>query len=101
MVLKHVCEWGGGWHFFVVDPKKEKSEYFKMNRSTKRFVFLKELFNSFLHTRIFPAWCFSQRTYVAQGHTDVSLLVEYFFSFCIGLCWGHCCMLDFHLLPSS
>ena len=29
-------------NIFVVGPKREK--YFKMNRSTKRFIFFKELF---------------------------------------------------------
>ena len=37
-----------------------------MNRSTKRFVFFKDLFIfSFLHMCMFPAYCFHQRTYMA------------------------------------
>ena len=47
---------------------KERKKYFKMNRSTKRFVFLKiYLFILFLHMCMFPACCFHQRTYMAQG----------------------------------
>ena len=42
--------------------------YFHMNRSTEWFVFLKESFISFLHTCMFPACGFCERTYVAQGH---------------------------------
>ena len=39
-----------------------------MNRSTKRFVFFKDIFIWFLHLRMFPVCCFRQRIYVAQGH---------------------------------
>ena len=56
--------------FFVEGPKREKSKYFKMNKSTKRFVFFKELFILFLHTCMFPACCFDQRKYVVQGHLN-------------------------------
>ena len=38
-----------------------------MNRSTKRFVLFLGLFIFFLHTYMFPACCFPQRTYVAKG----------------------------------
>ena len=39
-----------------------------MSRSTKRFVFFKIYsFILFLHTCMFPACCFRQRTYMAQG----------------------------------
>ena len=41
-----------------------------MSRSTKSFVFFLGfiyLFISFLHMCIFPACCFHQRTYMAQG----------------------------------
>ena len=41
-----------------------------MNRSTKRFVFFKELFIYLLHICMFPACCFRQRTYVTQGHVN-------------------------------
>ena len=34
-----------------------------MNRSTKTFVFLKELIISFLHTCMFPTCCFRQKTF--------------------------------------
>ena len=30
--------------FLFVGPKREKSKYFKMNRSTEKFIFFKELF---------------------------------------------------------
>ena len=59
-----------------------------MNWFTKRFEFFKELFISFVHTRMFPACCFRKRIYVAQGYmngalsrfklTCVGLLVECF-----------------------
>ena len=47
-----------------------------MNRSTKRFIFFKiYLFIysiiSFLHTCMFPAYCFRQRAYMAQGLVNV------------------------------
>ena len=52
--------------FIVWGPKRE-FKYFKM-RSTKRFVFLFiYLFILFLHTCMFPAWCFRQRTFMPQG----------------------------------
>ena len=54
--------------FFRCRSNREKSKYFKMNRSTKRFVFFKELFILFLHMSMFPACCFHQRTYVAQEY---------------------------------
>ena len=41
-----------------------------MGRSKKRFVFFLNLFILFSHTCyicMFPAYCFHQRTYVAQG----------------------------------
>ena len=39
-----------------------------MNRSMKRFVFFRiYLFILFLHTCMFKASCFHQRTYMAQG----------------------------------
>ena len=41
-----------------------------MNRSTKSFVFFKDLFISVLYTGMFPACCFRQRTYVARGHVN-------------------------------
>ena len=41
-----------------------------MNRSTKRLVIFKELFISFLHTCIFSAFCFRQRTYMALSHMN-------------------------------
>ena len=37
--------------------------YIKMNRSTKRFIFFKELFILFLNTWMFPACCFHQRIF--------------------------------------
>ena len=58
---------------FVVGLKKEY-KYFKIARSTKRFVFFKfiHLFICFVLTYVlymcmFPAYCFHQRTYMAQG----------------------------------
>ena len=45
-----------------------------MSRFTKRFVFFKSyLFISFLHTRMFPACCFPQRTYMAQDLVNGAL----------------------------
>ena len=42
--------------------------FFLIGRSTKRFVFFRiYLFILFLHTCMFPACCFRQRTYMAQG----------------------------------
>ena len=39
-----------------------------MNISTKRFLFFAiYLFISILHTCMFPACCFRQRTYITQG----------------------------------
>ena len=39
-----------------------------MSRSMKRFAFFRiYLFVTFLHMSIFPASCFRQRTYMAQG----------------------------------
>ena len=39
-----------------------------MSRSMKRFVFFRiYLFILFLYTHMFPACCFHQRTYMAQG----------------------------------
>ena len=39
-----------------------------MNRATKRFVFFRIYsFILFLHTCMFPACCFRQKTYTAQG----------------------------------
>ena len=61
--------------FSVDSPKREKHKYFKMNRSTKQFVFFKELFIYFI------------LTYVAQSHlngalnetqTHLYLLVEFY-----------------------
>ena len=51
-------------------PKKEKSQYFKTNWSTKRFAFIKESFFSFLHACMFPSSYFRQRTYLAQDHMN-------------------------------
>ena len=39
-------------------------------RSTKRFIFFKELFISFLRTYMFLACWFRQKPYVAQGHMN-------------------------------
>ena len=74
--------------------KERKSNYFKMNRSTKSCVFLKELFILFLNTCMLPACCFHQRTYVVQGHMNgipyetqthsYRLVSQFFFRFCIG-----------------
>ena len=48
--------------------------YFKIGRSTKRFVFSKFIylficlvFTYMLYMCMFPACCFRQRTYMAQG----------------------------------
>ena len=51
---------------------RKKSKYFKRNRSTKRFAFFfffeNYLFRSYM--LMFPAYCFRQRTYVAQDHEN-------------------------------
>ena len=44
--------------------------YFKIRRSTKRFVFFEFInfvLTYMLYMYIFPAYCFRQRTYVTQG----------------------------------
>ena len=48
---------------------KERKKYFEMRRSLKRFVIFLgvNLSISFLDTGMFPASCFRQRTYTAQG----------------------------------
>ena len=56
-VCVRVCEF---FSFFAVDPKREKSYNFKMNRSTQRFVFFKELFCSY--TRV----CFQLVAFVRE-----------------------------------
>ena len=40
--------------------------YFEIGRSTKRFLVFFNLFILFLHSCMFPACCFRQRTYMAQ-----------------------------------
>ena len=55
-------------YIYIVGPKREKSKYFKMNMSTKIFIFLG--FFSFLHRCRFPTGYFRQRTYIAQGHMN-------------------------------
>ena len=46
---------------FSLFVKREK-KYFKVSRSTKWFVFFKDLFIAFLHSYMFPAYCFRQGT---------------------------------------
>ena len=50
---------------------KERTKlYFKIGRSTKRFVFFESIYfvlTYLLYMCMFPACCFRQRTYVAQG----------------------------------
>ena len=53
----------------VVDPKKIRV-YFKIRRSTMRFVFFKFVYfvlTYVLYICMFPACCFRQRTNVARG----------------------------------
>ena len=49
---------------FIVNPKREKSKYLKMNKSSKGFVFFKEIllkiFISFLNTSMFPVVAFTR-----------------------------------------
>ena len=50
--------------------KKRIRLYFRIRRSTKRFVFFKFIYfvlTYVLYTCMFPVCCFLQRTYVAQG----------------------------------
>ena len=55
------------YEFLVIGSKKEW-RYFEMSRSTEKFVFFRiYLFILFLHTCMFPVWCFRQRTCMAQG----------------------------------
>ena len=67
-----VCKnlFGFFFFWFGVRPKRAKSKYFKMNKSTKRFVFFKEIFISFLHRCMFPASYFLQRKHVAHDHIN-------------------------------
>ncbi len=66
-----------------------------MSRSMKRFVFFRiYLVILFLHTCMFPACCFRQRTYMAQGlvngvlnETHVCSLSDFLFD--MGLYRGH------------
>ena len=54
------------YKFFLL-VQRENKKYFKIRRSTKRFVFFSIYsFILFLHKCMFPAWCFRQRTCTAQ-----------------------------------
>ena len=58
-------------YIYVYCRSKERIKiYFKIGRSTKRFVFFWFIYfdlSYLLHTYMFPACCFRQRTYIAQG----------------------------------
>ena len=56
---------------------KERKKYFRIWRSTKRFVFVFRiyLFILFLHTCIVPACCFRQRTYMVWRSSSLFLRV--------------------------
>ena len=76
---------------FAVGPKREKSKYFKMNRSTNRS--FKKIFVSFLRTCMFTACCFRQRTYVTQGHvilapneTRIEIYIHIYIYVCVCVC---------------
>ena len=68
---------------------KERKKYFKMSRSTKRFVFFFRiyLFISFLYTCMFPACCFHQRTYMAEGIVNVGDLNSLVFAVWMVFSW--------------
>ena len=72
---------------------KEGKKYFKMSRSTKRFVFFRTyLFILFLYTYMFSACRFRQRTYMAQGLVNGVLTRLYSlngFQLVMGLYGGH------------
>ena len=56
--------------------KERITIYFKIGRSTKRFVFFEFIYfilTYVLYIRMFPAYCFCQRTCVAQGLLNVVL----------------------------
>ena len=57
-----------------------------MSRSMKRFFFRFYLFILFLHMCIFPAWCFHQRTCMAQG-LDNGVLNETWTHLCLQFEW--------------
>ena len=55
---------------FVVGPKKKIKIYSKIRRSMKRFVVFESIYFVLMYVLymcMFPACCFRQRTYVAQG----------------------------------
>ena len=71
---------------------KERKNYSKMNMSTKGFVFFKIcIFISFLNTCMFAAYCFRQRTYMAQGLVNIVLNET----------WTHSCLKFSTLNPSE
>ena len=43
--------------------KREISKYFRMKKSSKRFISFEELIISFLHSDMLPAFCFPQSTF--------------------------------------
>ncbi len=60
---------------------------FKIAKSTKRFLFFGiYVFIMFLHTCMFPACCFRQRTYMAQGLVN-GVLNETWTQLCLQFEW--------------
>ena len=55
---------------FVIDQKREKSKYFKWNRSFQLSVFSQRIIYFVLTYVYASSCCFPQRTYVAQGHMN-------------------------------